>query len=51
MIKNHFSENPYHWNKPNLFATWFRVLSIAKIETHMDLNKKWKFINFPGIGF
>ena len=51
MIKNHFSDNPYYWNKPNLFATWFRVLSIAKIETHMDLNKKWKFINFPGIGF
>jgi hypothetical protein len=51
MIKNHFSDNPYYWNKPNLFATWFRVLSIAKIETQMDIYKKWKFIKFPGIGF
>ena len=28
-IKNHWSENPYYWNKPNIFASWFRILSIA----------------------
>ncbi len=51
IIKNHWSENPYFWNKPNIFASWFRILSIAKIDTRLNLSKEWKFINFPGIGF
>ena len=50
-IKNHWSENPYFWNKPNIFASWFRTLSIAKIDSRLNLNERWKFINFPGIGF
>jgi len=51
VIKNHWSENPYFWNKPNIFATWFRMLSIAKIDSKLNLSKTWKFINFPGIGY
>lgn len=51
VIKNQFSEKPYEWNKPNLFATWFRIMSIARIEKNLGLNNNWKFINFPGIGF
>lgn len=51
VIKNHWSEKAYYWNKPNLFATWFRIMSIAKLDLNLNNNKKWKFINFPGIGF
>ena len=51
MINNHWSEVPYYWQKPNLFATWFRMMSIAKLDLYFNSNKKWNFINFPGIGY
>jgi hypothetical protein len=50
VIKNHYSEEKSRIGGANLFATWFRALSLCKIDQFINNNNKWKFINFPGIG-
>ena len=52
-IQTQFDSNKRKWSDSSLFTTWFRLLSIAKIEVYLNLetNNKWQFINFPGIGY
>lgn len=50
-IKNHWSEHKRGWDEANIFNTWFKVLTLAKIEKYLDDNKDWAFLDFPGIGF
>ena len=51
-LKNHWSNYKRNWNETNIFNTWFKVLTVAKIEKYLDRNNnKWGFLNFPGIGF
>ena len=48
--KNQFSVDSFKWNESNLWDTWFRVLTLAKIEKYLIGKKKWGFIDFPGLG-
>ena len=53
-IKTHWTKYQREWNESDLWDTWFRLLAIARIE-NIIFNKgnldKYKFINYPGIGF
>ena len=35
-------------NESNIFATWFRTLSIAKISKKLILKNNYKYLDFPG---
>ena len=55
-IKTHWSNYSRHWYESDLWDTWFRNLTIFKIERSFNLLpleklKKFKSINFPGIGY
>jgi len=41
------------WNESDLWKSWFRMLTIARIQTAYDpaTITNWGFINYPGIGF
>ena len=41
------------WNESDLWNSWFRMLTIARIQTAFDPTAigNWSFINYPGIGF
>lgn len=54
---NNFTHQPGWSNKPiklsecDLWSMWFRLLTIAEIEKTLDKKTKWKFHNFPGLGY
>lgn len=52
-IQTHWSTNGRHWNQSNLWDSWFRMLTIAKIDLvfNRENKNKWQFIDYPGIGF
>jgi hypothetical protein len=52
-IHTHWSEESYDWNSSDLWNSWFRMLTLARIETASDpaLSTRWGFINYPGIGY
>ena len=52
-IHTHWSKYSRRWNESNLWDSWFRMLTIARIDIslHPENHKKWGFINFPGIGY
>ena len=52
-IDTHWTEYSRHWGESNLWDTWFRLLTLARIDCAINAanRKRWGFINFPGIGF
>ena len=52
-IHTHWSNYSRKWNESDLWDTWFRMLTIARIQVYNspDKYKKWGFIDFPGIGY
>ena len=51
-IKNHWLDYKLDWNETNIFNTWFKILSLAKIDFYFNNEvKHWNFLNFPGIGY
>ncbi len=51
-IKNHWLDYRLEWNETNIFNTWFKILSLAKIDFYFNKKvKHWNFLNFPGIGY
>jgi hypothetical protein len=52
-IHTHWSGYSRRWNEANLWDSWFRMLTVARIEVALDLAKAtdWGFIDYPGIGF
>ena len=52
-IKTHWSRYCREWNESNLWDSWFRMMTIARIQiaNNPKLVKEWGFINYPGIGF
>jgi hypothetical protein len=52
-IHTHWSQYSRRWNESNLWDSWFRMLSIARIQIAFELAEisDWGFINYPGIGF
>jgi len=52
-IHTHWSKYSRRWNESDLWDSWFRMLTIARIDVALDANRisEWGFINYPGIGF
>jgi hypothetical protein len=52
-IKTHWSVYSRRWGESDLWDSWFRMLTIAKIDVALDPKRvsEWGFIDFPGIGY
>jgi hypothetical protein len=52
-INTHWSINARRWSESNLWDSWFRMLTIARIDVLRNKNNRtnWGFINYPGIGY
>lgn len=52
-IHTHWSVYSREWGESDLWDSWFRMLTIARIDCALNPEraKDWGFINFPGIGF
>ena len=55
-INTHWTSYQRNWNESNLWDSWFRYLTIIKIEKSLDLLSKeeekiYQFIEYPGIGY
>jgi len=52
-LHTHWTCYSRDWGESNLWDTWFRLQTLARIEIAMNdsVNTKWGFIDFPGIGF
>lgn len=52
-IHTHWSVYSREWGESDLWDSWFRMLSIARIDCALNPEHAtdWGFINFPGIGF
>lgn len=52
-IHTHWSDYSREWGESDLWDSWFRMLTLARIDCAFSPkhSKSWGFINFPGIGF
>jgi hypothetical protein len=52
-IHTHWSRYSRRWNESDLWDSWFRMLTVARIDVALDPEKisDWGFIDYPGIGF
>lgn len=52
-IRTHWSRVPRLWNQSNLWDSWFRAMTVARIECAFEPEKasEWGFIDYPGIGW
>lgn len=52
-IHTHWSEYSRAWSESNMWDSWFRMLTLARIEVALEPSAidRWGFINYPGIGY
>lgn len=52
-IRTHWSEYSRRWDEADLWDSWFRMLTLARIDVALrpDHAGRWGFIDYPGIGF
>ncbi len=52
-VRTHWTKYSRKWNESNLWDTWFRLLTLAKVDVFLNPEnlKYWYFINYPGIGY
>ena len=52
-ISTHWSNYSRDWYESNLWDSWFRMLTVARIRVHLGIDPigEWGFINYPGIGY
>ena len=52
-ISTHWTKYSRRWNESNLWDTWFRIQSLARIEICLENENinKWGMIGYPGIGY
>ena len=52
-IHSYVSDRSREWYQSNLWDSWFRMMTLARIQCKLDTNSRlnWGFIDFPGIGF
>ena len=52
-LQTHWTKESRRWDQSNLWDTWFRLMTIARVDMRLDSGNemRWKFISFPGIGF
>ena len=52
-IDTHWSQYSREWGESNLWDSWFRMLTLARIDVALNPEaiKRWGFIDYPGIGY
>ncbi len=52
-ISTHWTKYSRRWDESNLWDTWFRILSLARIEIYLENENinNWGMINYQGIGY
>ena len=51
-IKTHWTKYSREWHESNLWDSWFRMLTIARIDKSINQSTvNWGFIDYPGIGY
>jgi hypothetical protein len=52
-VQTHWSRYSRRWDESDLWDTWFRMLTLARIEVAMQPERasQWGFIDYPGIGY
>lgn len=52
-IHTHWSRYQRRWGESNLWDSWFRMLTLARIEAAFEPKRagRWGFIDYPGIGW
>lgn len=52
-IHTHWSQYSRRWNESDLWDSWFRMMTLARIEVALDPSaaSRWGFIDYPGIGY
>lgn len=52
-IQTHWSLYSREWNESDLWDSWFRMLTLARIDCSLNSENSnlWGFTDFPGIGF
>jgi hypothetical protein len=52
-IHTHWSSYSRRWNESNCWDSWFRMLTIARIDVALNPDRisEWGFIDYPGIGY
>ena len=52
-IRGYWSAYSREWGESDLWACWFRMLTIARIQMTLapSLDHRWGFVDFPGIGY
>jgi hypothetical protein len=52
-IHTHWTAYSRGWSESNLWDSWFRMLTVARIEVALcaSSSSRWGFISYPGIGF
>ncbi len=52
-IRTHWTAYSRGWSESNLWDSWFRMLTVARIEVALcgSSSSRWGFMSYPGIGF
>ena len=52
-IHTHWSQYSRRWDESDLWDSWFRMLTLARIDVamHPEHASHWGFIDYPGIGY
>lgn len=52
-IHTHWSRYSRRWDESDLWDSWFRMLTLARIQVALDPERAgdWGFIDYPGIGY
>ena len=52
-IHTHWSKYSREWHESDLWDSWFRLLTVARIDCafNKENKKRWGLIKFPGIGY
>jgi hypothetical protein len=52
-IHTHWSDYSRKWSESNLWDSWFRMMTLARIQIALGVTPSapWGFVDFPGIGF
>ena len=50
-VTTHWTKIHRYWEESDLWDTWFRIMTLAKIDISLGLSseEEWGFIDFPGI--
>ncbi len=53
LIQTHWSSIGRGWGQSNLWDSWFRMLTLARIEVFFNpaAASQWGFVDYPGIGY